>query len=159
MLAIQPAGAAGPYPNNQKLRVLVVDDSVVARAVLGRIIDGMAQFTLAASFSDAAGALRWLGTNRADVILLDLEMPGTHGLAALPDLVAAGQGARILVVSSSAESGAAAAVQALSLGAADTLVKPGVASFAGRFAVTLEERLNRLFDGVPDLPGGGPATV
>lgn len=159
MLAIQPAGLIGPHPNKQKLRVLVVDDSVVARAVLGRIIDGMAQFTLAASFSDAAGALRWLGTNRADVILLDLEMPGTHGLAALPDLVAAGQGARILVVSSSAESGAAAAVQALSLGAADTLVKPGVASFAGRFAVTLEERLNRLFDGVPDLPGGGPATV
>ena len=32
------------------------------------------------------------------------------------------------------------------LGAVDTLVKPGVGSFAGRFATVLEDRLTRLFD-------------
>lgn len=128
------------------IRVLIVDDSVVARAVIGRMIEGMDGFRVVASVSDVRGALGYLGQTQVDVILLDLEMPGVGGLAALPDLLAAGQGAKILVVSSSADEGAAAAVQALALGAADTLVKPGVGSFAGRFATVLEDRMRRLFD-------------
>lgn len=128
------------------VRVLIVDDSVVARAVLGRMIEGMERFRIVGSVSNVADALAFLGTNRVDVILLDLEMPGVHGLTALPDLVAAGQGAKVLVVSSAADDGAAAAVQALALGAADTLVKPGVGNFAGRFASVLEDRLKRLFN-------------
>lgn len=140
--------AAGPPPDRdgEGIRVLIVDDSVVARAVLSRMIEGMGRFRIVGSVSDADGALAFLASARADVVLLDLEMPGTHGLTALPDLVAAGQGAKIFVVSSAAEDGAAAAVQALALGAADTLVKPGVGSFAGRFAAVLEDRLTRLFD-------------
>ncbi|APR52980.1 response regulator [Sphingomonas koreensis] len=140
--------AAGPPPDRDggSVRVLIVDDSVVARAVLGRMIEGMGRFRIAGSVSDVAGALAFLATNRADVILLDLEMPGIHGLTALPDLIAAGQGAKVLVVSSAADDGAAAAVHALALGAADTLVKPGVGNFAGRFAAVLEDRLMRLFD-------------
>ena len=140
--------AAGHLPDRDggSVRVLIVDDSVVARAVLGRMIEGMERFRIVGSVSDVASALAFLASNQADVILLDLEMPGIHGLTALPDLVAAGQGAKVLVVSSAAEEGAAAAVQALALGAADTLVKPGVGNFAGRFAAVLEDRLTRLFD-------------
>lgn len=140
--------AAGPPPDRagEGIRVLIVDDSVVARAVIGRMIDGMARFCVAGSVGNVESALAFLARERADAILLDLEMPGIHGLTALPDLVAAGQGAKVLVVSSAADEGAAAAVQALALGAADTLVKPGVGSFAGRFAVVLEDRLSRLFD-------------
>jgi len=142
------SAAAGPPPDRDGggVRVLIVDDSVVARAVLGRMIEGMGRFRIAGSVSDVTSALAFLANDRADVILLDLEMPGIHGLTALPDLVAAGQGAKILVVSSAADDGAAAAVQALALGAADTLVKPGVGNFAGRFAAVLEDRLTRLFD-------------
>ncbi len=138
----------GPRPNapTDGIRVLIVDDSVVARAVIGRMIEGMARFHVAASVSDVRGALAFLAAESADVILLDLEMPGISGLTALPDLVLAGRGAKILVVSSAADDGAAAAVQALALGAADTLVKPGVGNFGGRFAAVLEDRLNRLFD-------------
>lgn len=140
--------AAGFSPDREGdgIRVLIVDDSVVARAVIGRMIDGMARFRVAGSVSNVERALAFLARERADAILLDLEMPGIHGLTALPDLVAAGQGAKVLVVSSAADEGAAAAVQALALGAADTLVKPGVGSFAGRFAAVLEDRLSRLFD-------------
>ena len=119
---------------------------MVARAVIGRMIEGMTRFQVAGSVGNVESALAFLARERADAILLDLEMPGTHGLTALPDLVAAGQGAKVLVVSTAADDGAAAAVQALALGAADTLVKPGVGSFAGRFAAVLEDRLTRLFD-------------
>lgn len=148
------SAAAGSPPDRDGdgIRVLIVDDSVVARAVIGRMIEGMERFRVAGSVSNVNAALAFLATERADVILLDLELPGIHGLTALPDLVAAGRGAKVLVVSSAADDGAAAAVQALALGAADTLVKPGVGNFAGRFAAVLEDRLTRLFfdsDGMP----------
>ncbi|MCP3730171.1 response regulator [Sphingomonas sp. MG17] len=155
------AAAGLPVRDAGGIRVLIVDDSVVARAVIGRMIDAMAGFRVVASVSDVRGALGYLSHDRVDVILLDLEMPGVHGLTALPDLLAAGQGAKVLVVSSAADDGAAAAVQALALGAADTLVKPGVGSFAGRFAVVLEDRIRRLFDATsePEQPAKADAGI
>lgn len=152
------AAAGIPVRDDDGIRVLLVDDSIVARAVIGRMIEGMAGFRLAAAVSDVAAALDFLLKAQVDVILLDLEMPGVHGLTALPDLLIAGRGAKVLIVSSAADRGAAAAVQALALGAADTLVKPGVGSFAGRFAEVLEDRMRRLFDpssdaSAPTRPG------
>ncbi|MGN6821142.1 MAG: chemotaxis protein CheB [Sphingomonas sp.] len=126
--------------------VLIVDDSVVARAVMARAIDGSGRFVVAGAVPDAQAALAFLARHRVDVILLDIEMPGTDGLTALPDLIAAAQGARVLIVSSACTDGAVASVQALALGAADTLVKPEVGSFAGRFADQLNERLARLVE-------------
>ncbi len=151
--------AAGiqPDPRDEGVRILIVDDSVVARAVLSRMVEGMRGFAVVGAVSNVADALAFLAANSADVILLDLEMPGVHGLTGLPDLLVAGKGARILVVSSAAERGAAAAVQALALGAADTLVKPGIGSFAGKFAATLEERLTRLTDRGHDAIAPNPA--
>jgi two-component system, chemotaxis family, protein-glutamate methylesterase/glutaminase len=90
--------------------------------------------------------LRFLASNQVDGILLDIEMPGVDGLTALPDLIDAADGAKVLVVSSSADEGAANTIQALALGAADTLVKPGTGALAGRFASALQEKLSRLFD-------------
>ncbi len=127
-------------------QVLIVDDSVVARSVLGRMVEGTRRFRVAAAYSDVRAALEYLKTNSVDIILLDIEMPGIDGITALPDVIAAGRGAKVLIVSSSAEQGAAVTVQALALGAADTLVKPGIGAFGGRFAEVLEERLSRLLE-------------
>jgi two-component system, chemotaxis family, protein-glutamate methylesterase/glutaminase len=127
-------------------QVLIVDDSVVARSVLGRMVEGTRRFRVAAAYSDVRAALDYLKTHSVDIILLDIEMPGIDGITALPDMIAAGRGAKVLIVSSSAEQGAAVTVQALALGAADTLVKPGIGAFGGRFAEVLEERLSRLFE-------------
>ncbi|TGX52314.1 response regulator [Sphingomonas gei] len=128
-------------------RVLIVDDSVVARSVLGRMVDGTRRFRVASALSDVRAALDYLQTHHVDIVLLDIDMPGIDGLTALPDVVAAGKGAKILIVSSSADEGAAVTVQALALGAADTLVKPGIGTFGGRFAEVLEDRLSKLIDG------------
>lgn len=127
-------------------QVLIVDDSVVARSVLGRMVDGTRRFRVAAALSDVRAALAWLAEHRVDIVLLDIDMPGIDGLTALPDVLAAGNGAKVLIVSSSADEGAAVTVQALALGAADTLVKPGIGTFGGRFAEVLEERLSRLVE-------------
>lgn len=125
-------------------RVLIVDDSAVARAVLSRFVTSENRFALAAAVPDARRALEFLSRERVDLILLDLEMPHTHGIDALPQLIAAGQGARVLVVSSAAADGAAMTMRALALGAADTLVKPDAGAFASRFGEVLLARLDML---------------
>jgi two-component system chemotaxis response regulator CheB len=135
-----PPERAVPAP----LRLLVVDDSTVARAVLSRMLRAQPGFEVVGEAASASDALALLERTEVDVVLLDVEMPGTTGLEALPAIVAAGRGARVLVVSCLCEEGAEAAVQALALGAADTLAKPGAQNFGGRFSQVLTERLRRL---------------
>ena len=149
-----PAPARG-----ERADVLIVDDSIVARSVIGRLVDGNPRCRVVGAVPDADSALAFLRANRADVVLLDIEMPGRNGLAALPDLLVESGGAKVLVVSSSCEDGGASTVQALGLGAADTLVKPGAGTLAGRFADELEERLDRLLEPAPRVPLHACATV
>jgi two-component system chemotaxis response regulator CheB len=135
-----PPARAVPAP----LRLLIVDDSAVARAVLSRMLRAQPGFEVAGEAASAEEALALLARMEVDVVLLDVEMPGTTGLEALPAIVAAGRGARVLVVSCLCDEGAEAAVRAMALGAADTLPKPGAQNFGGRFSQVLTERLRRL---------------
>ena len=136
--------AAARLSRGDAARVLIVDDSLVARSVLARMIDADPRLQVIAAVASAEKARSLLQHQPVDLIVLDLEMPGEGGLDALPALLDAGAGARVLVVSSACDAGAAATVRALSLGAADTLVKPGVGNFAGQFATTLNDKLVRL---------------
>ncbi len=131
-------------------RILIVDDSAVARAVMERIIAATDRFAIAASVSTAAGALAFLAREQVAFVLLDVQMPGVDGLTALPDLLVAGRGAKILIVSGQASEGASTTVQALALGAADTLFKPGNGDRMTHFAEALIDKLDRLVH--PALP-------
>lgn len=132
-------------------RVLIVDDSVVARAVISRMIDASDRFSVVGAVSTATAALEFLGRATVDFILLDIEMPGVDGLTALPDLIAAGAGARVLIVSSSADDGGAAAVKALAMGAAETLEKPSTGALSRQFAAALVAKLQHLCETVGHL--------
>lgn len=131
------------------IRLLIVDDSSVARAVLSRMLAAHDEFEVAALAANAAEAVAALKRNRVDIVLLDVEMPGTSGLEALPEILRLGGGARVLIVSSFCEDGAEATVKALALGAADTLPKPGSGNFAGSFSQVLAERLRRIGRAAP----------
>ncbi len=130
--------------NQQDIRVMIVDDSVVARTVLGRMLAAEAGICVACSVASTDKALAYLVDQSVDIILLDVELPGRSGLDALPDLLAASGDARIMIVSSFAERNGAAAVNALSLGACDTLAKPGITNYHGDFARKLREKVVRL---------------
>ena len=123
---------------------MIVDDSTVARAVLSRMVESEPDFEVVALAGTASEALDALKTVKVDIVLLDVEMPGGSGLDALPDIIRAGKGAQVLIVSSMAEEGAEVTVRALAEGAADTLPKPGTGYFAGRFSEILADRLRRI---------------
>lgn len=136
--------AASSADMERPIRVMIVDDSIVARTVIGRMIEAARGFNIVATAATADAAIEKLRDARVDVIVLDVEMPGTDGLTALPRLIADSDGARVLIVSSACADGAAATVKALTLGAADTLLKPGAGSFSGRFADDLCDRLRKI---------------
>jgi two-component system chemotaxis response regulator CheB len=123
---------------------MIVDDSSVARAVLSRMVAADPEFEVVATAGNAREALDALRTITVDIVLLDVEMPGTSGLDALPDIIRAGRGAKVLIVSTMAEVGAEVTVRALTEGAADALPKPGTGYFAGRFSQILGDRLRRI---------------
>ena len=126
------------------IRLMIVDDSMVARAVLSRMIDADRGFEIAAVAGTAEHAIEALGQVMVDIVLLDLEMPGLGGLKSIPRILEAAKGAKVLIVSSLAEEGAEETVAALALGAADTLPKPGTGRFNGRFSEVLLAKLREL---------------
>ena len=146
MLATLPNHAGRPSTGRPPapIRVLIVDDSVVARAVLSRLLGEQEDIEVVGQAGGAVAAFKLLEKSQVDIILLDLEMPGINGLAALPDLVRASNGARVLIVSSACADGAAATIAALRQGAADTLLKPGGSQFTASFAADLLDRLRRI---------------
>jgi two-component system chemotaxis response regulator CheB len=126
-------------------RVMLVDDSIVVRSITERIIEQAGGFDVVASLPNANDALSWLGgAEGVDVIILDIEMPGMSGLVALPQLLDRSRGARVIILSANIDEGGPAAIEAMALGAADTLLKPGRGTFAGRFGDTLVARLRAL---------------
>src|ERR687894_2726 len=130
--------------SGRRIRLMLVDDSMVARAVLSRMIEADPAFEIAAVAGTGEDAIEALNEVRVDIVLLDLEMPGAGGLKLLPRIIRAAAGARVMIVSSLAEEGAEETVSALALGAADTLPKPGTGRFNGRFSEILLRKLKAL---------------
>jgi two-component system chemotaxis response regulator CheB len=136
-----PGYGRGEMP---RVRLMVVDDSMVARAVLTRMLEADGGFEIVAVAGTAEDCIDALAQIRVDIILLDLEMPGAGGLKSIPGILAAAHGAKVMIVSSLAEEGAEDTVAALALGAADTLPKPGTGRFNGRFSEVLLAKLRAL---------------
>jgi two-component system chemotaxis response regulator CheB len=133
--------SAGRVP---PIRLMVVDDSIVARSVFETMLAPFPDFRIVATASTATQALARLGETRIDIVLLDLAMPGMDGLTALPEIIRRGDGARVLIVSASAGQGAAECIRALTLGAADTLEKPRAGGFGDAFRAHLVDKLRRI---------------
>ena len=123
---------------------MIVDDSMVARAILSRMVESDDAFEIAAVAGTAEDAIDALHAVSVDIILLDLEMPGAGGLKSIPRIIKAAAGAHVMIVSSLAEEGAEETVAALALGAADALPKPGTGRFNGRFSEILLGKLKTL---------------
>jgi DNA-binding NarL/FixJ family response regulator len=86
-----------------RIRVLVVDDHPVVRQGLRTFLDLQDDLEVVGESADGASCVDDAERLRPDVILLDLRMPGAGGVAALHGLRAAGNPARVLVITSFTE--------------------------------------------------------
>lgn len=143
-IAKSKGSASGIGARARPTRVMVVDDSIIIRTVLARIIGQQPDLKVVSKSSSAELALKELAKIDVDVILLDLEMPGMGGLGALPKILASAPKAQVLVVSSLTEDGAEHTLQALSMGAADTLAKPRAGEFGTDYNNRLVEKIRAL---------------
>ena len=100
-LAIKRASqGAGPARHSRRpIKLMIVDDSMVARAVLSRMIDADGNFEIAGIAGTAEDAIEALGQVMVDIVILDLEMPGVGGLKALPRILEAAKGRGVPVLS------------------------------------------------------------
>lgn len=155
---IHQDGASGEKRGNQgPIRVLIVDDSLTVRTVFSRMVSSAPDMVVVAGERSAELAISRLRKEPVDVILLDLEMPGMGGLKALPELLATQDGTSILVVSSLTDEGAEHTVAALSMGAADTMLKPRPGGFDGAYRSALLDKIRALGGRDSDIAGGTPS--
>ena len=112
-----------------KIRVLVVDDSPTMRAILRTWLerdDGIAVVGEAGDPYEAREAVKALSP---DVITLDVNMPRMDGLEFLEKLMRL-RPTPVIMVSTEVAAGAAAAVEALAVGAFDCVAKPAHGNIA-----------------------------
>src|SRR3954470_13877517 len=108
----------------EPLRVMVVDDSVVIRGLIGRWIEAEPDMVVAASLRTGRDAVNQVERVNPDVALLDIEMPDLDGIAALPLLLAKKRNLVIIMASTLTRRNAEISFKALSLGASDYIPKP-----------------------------------
>lgn len=115
------------------LRILVVDDDPAMVGAITALVSTEGHQVMTAY--DGLTAVRRFRDEHPDLVLLDLAMPGPDGFSVAGQMRAVGQ-APILVVSG--ESGEAAKVRALGIGADDYLTKPfGKAELLARIAAIM----------------------
>ncbi len=126
------------------IRVMIVDDSLMVRTAFSRMVEGDRALQISGTASNAEQAIRMLRSIAIDVVLLDLEMPGMGGLEALPKILELASQAQVLVVSSLTEHGAEHTLAALSMGAADTMLKPRSGGFDKAYRAGLLDKIKAL---------------
>ncbi len=80
------------------IRIVVVDDHPVVREGLVASLGDDPEFQVVGAAASAEEALALVAAQQPDIILLDLELPGVNGLAAIPALAAAHPASRVLIL-------------------------------------------------------------
>ena len=130
--------------------VLVVDDEPMVREVVARYLelDGH----LVHEASDGTEALRWLETNQPDLIVLDVMLPGTDGLAILRRVR---ETADIPVILLTARTDEVDRIVGLEIGADDYIVKP----FSAREVAARVRTVLRRTNGGPHARDGAQVII
>ncbi len=118
-----------------RIRILLVDDSVVIRRLLSDTLAADPALEVIATASDGRIALAKIAQLQPDLVTLDVEMPVMNGLETLTELRKLYPKLPVIMFSTLTEHGAAATLDALSLGASDYATKP---SNAGSPALAIE---------------------
>lgn len=110
------------------MRVVVVDDDAVVVSSLAIVLGAEADIEVVGTGTDGADAVRLAAELSPDAVLLDIQMPGTDGLSAARQILAAPDAPRVVFLTTFSDD--EYVVRALALGAAGYLVKQDVRGVA-----------------------------
>ena len=111
------------------IKVLIVDDSALMRALLTEIISGAGDLEVVGSAPDPIAAREMIKALNPDVLTLDVEMPRMDGLEFLDRLMRL-RPMPVIMISSFTAAGSEVTLRALELGAVDFLAKPQAGNLA-----------------------------
>jgi two-component system, chemotaxis family, protein-glutamate methylesterase/glutaminase len=108
----------------KKLKVLVVDDTIVYRKAISDIMEELPEVELVGVAHNGKIAMSKIATLKPDLLTLDIEMPEMNGLEVLAELQKQHLGIGAIMLSTLTDDGSAMTMKALELGAFDFILKP-----------------------------------
>ncbi len=108
----------------EKVRVLIVDDAVLARKVIADSLSGDPEIEVVGFASNGRLAIQRLAATTPDLLILDLEMPEMNGLETIDAVRADYPNLPIVMCSAYTDHGAEQTLEALARGANDYVTKP-----------------------------------
>lgn len=124
-----------------RIRVLVVDDSVVIRRLVTHALGEDPSIEVVGTAPNGSIALARIPQLNPDLITLDIEMPEMNGLEMLRRMRETYKDIRVIMFSTLTERGASATMEALSLGADDYVTKASNEGSLDRSMATLRSDL------------------
>ena len=85
--------------DERRVGLLIVDDDASMRDLLRLTFELHPQFDVVAEAANGADAVTAAGEHQPDAVILDVMMPGTDGLEALPRILSASPDSKIIVFS------------------------------------------------------------
>ena len=104
-------------------KIVVVDDSYIMRILISNIVTADPDFEVVGNASNGIKGLEAIKELKPDLVLLDIEMPEMDGLECLKRLKLISS-AKVIIISSVAQTGSPQALEARRLGAVDVIAKP-----------------------------------
>jgi two-component system chemotaxis response regulator CheB len=108
-----------------KIRVLIIDDSLLIRKVLTEILNSSSDIEVVGAAEDPLIAREMIKELNPDVLTLDIEMPRMDGITFLRNLMRL-RPMPVVMISALTESNAEVTLTALELGAVDFIAKPTI---------------------------------
>src|SRR6202142_4236409 len=136
-----------------RIRVLIVDDSVVIRKLLSDTLAADPELEVVGTAGNGQIGLAKIPLLNPELITLDIEMPVMNGLEALAEIRKRYPTIPVIMFSTLTERGASATLDALSLGASDYATKP---SNTGSPAIAIERIRTELIPKIKALCGVAP---
>ncbi len=122
--AKRDAGGAPEQKTHANYKVMVVDDSALIRGLITRTLESDPDIKVVKSVGNGELAVKAIARADVDVVILDIEMPVMDGLTALPELLRAKPGVKIIMASTLTRRNASYSLRALAAGACDYIGKP-----------------------------------